>query len=210
MATFKDLQNNIAEDLTRDDLTSQIKRAVGDAVKHYETSRFYFNTTRSKTFSTVAGQDTYGAADLAEIPNIIRIDKLFLRDSVSIYPLDRYEPDEFEFIAGNPLVSSGRPTIFTYVDSSVIVWPVPLSVYTLRPHMHFRLPALSQDTDSNAWCNDAEQLIRAHAKLLLYTNLIEDTEGMQRMQLQIPALKALLDYETSARSATGRICGTDF
>src|SRR6266498_3817396 len=101
MASYLDLQNRIASDLTRDDLASQTKSAILDAVKHYETSRFFFNTTRSKTFSTVIGQDTYGAADLAEIPNIIRIDTLFLRDSVSIYPLDRYEPDEFEFLAGS-------------------------------------------------------------------------------------------------------------
>lgn len=210
MATYKDLQDRIAADLTRDDLQSQSKSAILDAVKHYETSRFYFNTTRSKTFATVSGQDTYAAAALAELPNAIRIDRLFLRDGVSIYPLDRYEPEEFEFIAGNPLAGGGRPTAFTYVDSSVMLYPKPLAVYTMRPHMHYRLATLSGDADSNAWTNDAEMLIRAHAKLLLYTNVLEDVDGMQRMQLQIPALKDKLDYETSARSATGRIQGTDF
>lgn len=210
MGTYLDLQNRIASDLTRDDLSSQIKSAILDAVKHYETSRFYFNTTRSMTFPTVVGQVAYTAAALAQIPNIIRIDDLFLRDSVSIYPLDRYEPDEFEVIAGNPLTGSGRPVAFTYVDSQILLWPTPLAVYTIRPHMHYRLTALSADGDTNAWTNDAEQLIRAHSKLLLYTNVLEDADGAGRMQGQLQAYMDRLNYETSARSATGRIRGTDF
>jgi len=210
MASFLDLRNQIASDLTRDDLSSQIASAVSDAIAHYETDRFYFNVTRSLTFPTVVGQSAYTGNDLAQIPNIIRIDHLFLRDTVSTYELDRYEPDEFEWLQGNN-TGPGKPSCFTYVDGQILLWPVPITVYTMRPHMHYRLAPLVSDTDTNAWCNGiAGQLIRSHAKLLLYTNLIEDTDGMQRMQLQIPAFKAKLDYETSARTATGQIRGTDF
>jgi hypothetical protein len=210
MGNFSDLQRNVASDLTRDDLASQIKSAVGDAIEFYETNRFFFNTTRAKTFPTVVGRDTYDGGDLAEIPNVIRIDQLFLRDGVSIYPLDRYEPDEFEFLAGNPANGPGRPCAFTYVDKTIILWPVPIAVYTLRPHMHFRLAPLVNDTDANAWTNEAEQLIRCHTKLLLYTNVLEDVDGAGRMSSQIQSYKDKLDYETSGRSATGRIRGTDF
>lgn len=207
MATYLDLQNRIAADLTRDDLTSQIKSAIGDAVKHYETSRFWFNTTRSKTFQTVAGQAVYGAAALAEIPNIVRIDHLFLPLAGTVYDLTRQEPDEFEWLASTYL---GKPTDYTYVDNTILLWPTPVTAYTMRPHMHYRLAALSADADTNAWCNEAEQLIRCHAKLLLYANVLEDTDGMARMQSEIEAFKSRLDYETSARTATGRIRGTDF
>ena len=210
MATFKDLQDRIAADLTRDDLVSQTKDAILDAVKHYETSRFFFNTTRSKTFLTVAGQDSYGAAALAELPNIIQLDRIFIRDGISIYPLDRMEADEFEFLAGSPTTGNGKPSVFTYVDGALMLYPTPAAVYTLRPHMHFRLPALSDDTHANAWTNEAEQLIRAHAKMLLYLDLLDDMEGAQKMQAKIDGLKSRLDYETSARSATGRIQGTEF
>ncbi|WP_431014562.1 hypothetical protein [Bradyrhizobium pachyrhizi] len=204
-----DLRTRIASDLTRDDLSDQIKSAVLDAIKNYETDRFYFNVTRTKTFATVVGQSAYTGADLAEIPNIIRIEHLFLRDTVSTYDLERLEPDEFEWLQGNN-TGPGKPNVFTYIDGQIMLWPVPIAVYTIRPHMHYRLATLSADGDSNAWTNDAEQLIRAHAKLLLYTNVIEDTDGMQRMQLQIPAYKGKLDYETSARMSTGKICGTSF
>ncbi|MGY3535414.1 phage adaptor protein [Bradyrhizobium sp. USDA 4452] len=209
MASYLDLQTRIAGDLSRDDLGSQIKDAIGDAIKNYERDRFYFNYTRSLTFPTVAGQVAYTGSDLPQIPNIIRIDHLFLRDTVSTFDLDRIEPDEFEWLQGNN-TGPGRSNVFTYIDGQIMLWPIPAAVYTLRPHMHYRLAALAADTDSNAWTNDAEQLIRAHAKLLLYTNVIEDTDGMQRMQLQIPAYKGKLDYETSARMSTGKIHGTNF
>ncbi len=206
MGTFLDLQNNVATDLTRTDLTSQIKSAIGDAVKHYEHDRFWFNVTRTKTFQTVIGQTSYGVADLADIPNIIRIDHLFLPVAGSVYDLCRQEPDEFEWLAS---VYLGKPTDYTYADGQILLWPIPGAIYTLRPHMHYRLAPLALDTDSNAWCNEAEQLIRAHAKLLLYTNLLEDAEGAQRMQGEVQAFKDNLNYETSARTATGRIRAPD-
>ncbi|WP_316196288.1 MULTISPECIES: hypothetical protein [unclassified Bradyrhizobium] len=209
MATYLDLQNAIASDLTRSDLGSQIQGAIQDAIKQYERQHFWFNTTRSLTFQTVPGRINYTGADLAQIPNIIRIDRLFLRWGTSTYPLDWYEPDEFEFLTALN-VSNGRPTIYTYVDSQIIMWPQPLMAYVIRPHMHYRLAPLVNGGDSNAWTNEAENLIRAQAELILYMNVLEDADGAARMQAQIPGLKAGLDYETSARSATGRIRGTEF
>ena len=209
MASFLDLRTNIASDLTRDDLGNQIGRAVLDAIKNYERDRFYFNTTRLLTFPTVPLQKTYTGADLPQIPNIIRIDQLFLKDTTSVFSLDRYEPDEFEWLTDSN-TGPGKPSAFTYIDGQILLYPTPVTVYTMRPIMHYRLDPLVQDADSNAWCNDAEQLIRAHAKLILYSNVLEDDAGAQRMQAQVPAYKDKLDSETSARSATGRIRGTNF
>jgi hypothetical protein len=124
-----------------------------------------------------------------------------------VFELRRQEIDEFEWFAS---VYQGIPTDYTYSDGTILVWPTPLAAYTLRPHMHYRLPPLVQPTDSTAWCNEAEQLIRAHAKLLLYTNVLEDSDGAQRMQGEVSAFKSKLDYENSARTGTGRIRGTDF
>lgn len=209
MGTYLDLQTAIATDLTRTDLTSQVKSAIIDAVRHYETSRFYFNVTRSMTFSTVVGQVAYASADLAQIPYIIGLDTLFLVDNGRPFELEKYEADEFEWLQSTS-TGNGRPSAYTYIDSQILLWPAPVAIYTMRPHMHYRLTELSGDTDTNAWTNDAEQLIRCHAKLLLYANLIEDTDGMQRMSAQIQAYKDHLDYKTSARMATGRIRATSF
>lgn len=209
MTTLLDLQNRIATDLTRFELTSQIANAVSDAIKLYERSRFWFNVTRSLTFNTVIGQSAYTATDMAQIPLIVRIDKLFLATSGTIYALDRYEPDEFEYLLSG-FTGPGKPNAFTYVDQQILLWPQPVAVYTMRPHMHYKFAPLVNPTDTNSWCTDAEELIRTHAKLILYTDVLEDTDGMQRMQAKIQTLKDHLDYETSARTATGQIRGTDF
>ena len=154
------------------------------------------------------GQQAYGAADLATIPNIIRIDALFLPQNQSIYPLDRTEPDDFEVISGG-MTGGGKPTAYTYIDNTILLWPNPTAVYTMRLHAFYKLPDAA-DGDTNAWTDDAEELVRSHAKMLLYMDVLEDDQNAQRMGTKIPVLLDALRSETSARMATGRIKGTEF
>jgi hypothetical protein len=208
MGTLLELKTRIAQDLTRDDLTSQIANAVSDAARLYARERFWFNTTRTMTFNTVVNQTDYGTAALAAIPNFVRIDALFLPRTQSIYPLDRYEAPDFEVLSGG-MSGGGRPTAFTYIDQMIRLWPTPNMIYALRIIGHYKLP-LPADSDTNAWTDDAEELIRSHAKMLLYTDVLEDTDGMSRMASKIPMLLGALRSETSARSSTGIIAGTQF
>lgn len=211
--TLQDLINRIASDLTRDDLTgdsltSPIANAVGDTIRFYARERFWFNQTRLQTFNTVNAQQTYTSSDLSIIPNIIRVDHLFLPQGVSIYPLDRYEPADFEVIS-SASTGGGRPTGFCYSDQTILLWPIPNAVFTMKLHCFYKLtyPNLS---DTNAWTDDAEELVRTHAKMLLYMDVLEDDANAQRMSAKIPALLAGLRSETAARMATGMIRGTDF
>lgn len=197
--TLQTMLDQIASDLTRSDLASQAQSAILDAIDHYAHDRFWFNVTRSKTFPTVANRQAYDGSDLAEIPNVIQFDGLFLKDSTSGYFMTWNDAEEAEWLLSGINTAPGRPTNFTYIDGQILLWPTPNAVYTIRPHMHYRLSAISAPTDSNAWLNEAEQLIRAHAKMLLYANTLEDDEGAARMQAQIPAHKAKLDAETSRR-----------
>ena len=211
--TLQDLQNRIAADLTRDDLTgdyltSPIANAVGDTIRFYARERFWFNQTRTQTFSTVPGQNTYTAADLSIIPNIIRIDALYLPQNQSIYPLDRFEPDDFEVISSS-MTGGGRPTGYTYSDQTILLWPIPNAVYAMRLHCFYKL-TYPNPPDTNAWTDDAEELVRSHAKMLLYMDLLEDDANAQRMATKIPALLGALRSETSARMATGLIRPTEF
>lgn len=209
--TLQTMLDRIADDLTRSDLASQAQSAILDAVDHYAHDRFWFNVTRSKTFQTVAGQQAYGAAALIEIPDVIQFDGLFLRDGTSGYYLEWVDAHEAEWRLSGVSTAPGRPTDYTFADGQLLLWPVPNAAYTLRPLMHYRLSPLAMPADRNAWLNEAEQLIRAHAKMLLYANVLEDDEGAARMQAQIPAHRAKLDAETSRRlTPTLRIRGRDF
>lgn len=210
MGTYSDLQNNIATDLTRSDLTSQIQSAVQDAIDFYSSSRFYFNTTRSMTFQTVVGQVAYPLSVLPGVADVIRFDHMFLPlNGTTIFELAYDEPEQFEWLSGSA-PGSGQPMVYTFVDQQIMIWPTPIAVYTIRPHMHYILPPLVNGTDSNAWTNDGERLIRSQSKLNLFTNVLEDDAGAQRMQGEIAALKSKLDYKTAAKSASGRIRATNF
>jgi hypothetical protein len=209
--TLQTMLDQIASDLTRSDLASQVQSAVLDAIDHYAHDRFWFNITRSKTLQTVANQQAYGATDLPEIPDVIQFDGLFLKDSTSGYFLTWQDAAEAEWLISGSTTGPGRPTDFTYIDGQILLWPTPIAAYTIRPHMHYRLPTPAAPGDSNAWLNEAEQLIRAHAKMLLYANVLEDDAGATRMQAQIPAHKAKLDAETSRRlSPRARTAGHPF
>ena len=207
--TLADLQARIATDLTRSDLTSQIANAVTDAVNFYARERFWFNTSRSLTFNTVASQIAYTVSDYSVIPLLVKIDALFVPQAQSVLPLDRYEPADFEML-NNASTGGGIPKAFTYVDQAIRLWPTPNTVFAMILHAHYKFPALVNGSDTNAWTTDAEELIRSHAKLLLYTDVLEDQDGASRMSQKVPVLLANLRAESSSRMSNGIIKPVDF
>lgn len=207
MGTLADLKSRIALELARTDLTAQIANAVSDAIKFYGSERFWFNQSRNITFNTVDGQQAYGAADQAIIPSLVKIDDVFFSGATK-YPLGRYSATDFEMLTGGS-TANGRPCAYTYTDDQIFLYPTPNDVYTMRVYAHYRLPTLN-DGETNAWTDDAEELIRSHAKQLLYLDPIEDDQGAARMGVKIPELLAALRSETSARMGTGRIRPTQF
>lgn len=212
MATYSDLKGRIATDLTRTDLTSQIANAASDAIKFYQGERFWFNTSRSLTLTTVTGTADYvGSTSIASgvtVADLVKIDAMFCPSGNSKIPMARYEAPDFEMLV-NATSSQALPVAFTYIDETLRLWPTPDTVYAIIVHAHYNL-AVPGDGDSTAWTNAAEELIRSHAKLLLYTDLLEDTEGASRMGSKIPVLLGNLRVKSSSRSSTGIIQGTQF
>lgn len=206
MGTLADLKSRIALELARTDLSAQIANAINDAIKFYGRERFWFNQSRNITFITVDGQQAYGAPDQVLIPSLIKIDDIFFSDEK--YPLDRYSATDFEMLTGGG-TANGRPCAYTYTDNQIFLYPTPNAAYTLRLYAHYRLPVLA-DGDANAWTDDAEELIRTHAKQILYLDSLEDDQGAARMGVKIPEMLSVLRAETSARMGTGRIRPTQF
>lgn len=206
MGTLAELKSRIALELTRTDLTAQIANAVNDAIKFYGRERFWFNQSRNLTFNTVPGQQAYGAAANAAIPGLIKIDQICV--GTEKYPLDRYSAPDFEVLTGGH-TANGKPCAFTYTDQEILLWPVPNDAYVMRLYAFYKLPLLTDD-EANAWTDDAEELIRSHAKQLLYLDPLEDDSGAARMQVKLTALLDGLRAETSARMGTGRIRPTQF
>lgn len=213
MTTFADIKAEVADDIddTTGEYAVQIGRAVNAAIRYAERFAFYFNETRDKTFSTVPGREWYGATDLADIATLIRIEAAYLQQANGpAADLVRFPPKEIEALADSS-AASGEPYGFVYFGQRIRLYPIPNAVYTVRLQLGpYRLTPLAVDSDSNAWLNEAYDMIKARAKYLIHKDTTKDpglaAEALSDYQDQFLVLKA----ETSARNGAGRIVPTQF
>lgn len=221
--TYGQMQSTIAYELGgRSDLTTQIQNAIQTAVAKWERVRFYFNEINDiNGFSTVTGQEYYGASDYALIGTMAHIDKLHALVSNNRYTLEPRTWQYIEDTAVNP--SSFSPpsglSDYCYYAKKIRFYPIPDGVYPITLSGTQRLSALVNSGDSNAWTQDAEALIRCEAKLDIYLNVIKNAEKAQSMKLQIygdpsqPNSVGYLDAiqgETFKRQAVPRVRATYF
>lgn len=196
------MQARLADELSRSDLTSQIKLAILSAIQTYRGKRFYFNELRSDTFNTVSGQEFYTSADLADIPNLPDIDSILFNQSSSFrYPLVKRTWAQLELWSINPTTVSGFPTDFCWYGGQIRLYPIPNGVYSCRISGTIRLTPdpLSADNDTNAWMTDGEELIRQRAKADLNINVIRDPEWQaERRNIAAQGLWFLSSMEQSA------------
>ena len=182
MSTLAVLKAEIADDLPRSDLTTQIAAAITSAIEHYKTTRFYFNESRSTTFSTVASQSEYTSTDHANIPLFFIIDEVYVKPSGgTAIPIDKEDPNEIEYsIAGG---STGQPYLWSWFDQSIRLFPIPdVATYTIRVIGALEKAAPGSDSElSNVWMVEAYELVRCRAKWYLYGHVIHDAQKAAEM-----------------------------
>lgn len=206
------MKTRIADELARDDLTSQIAYAITDAIAAYEDERFHFNESRATTFPTVASQEFYGSTDAASIANIQKID--YVKVYVGNQPYDlRYErPDAMESLSVNG-TQQGTPWAYTWYGNQIRVYPIPDQVYTIRIGASVKVAAPASDSEaSNPWMTHAERLIRARAKLELALHVLKD-EGLAATMVQAveEALNQLHGRTAMlTQAAKGRVAAMEF
>src|SRR5260221_3646459 len=186
MTTYLDMQSRLADELSRSDLTSQIKLAILSAIQTYRGKRFYWNELRSDTFNTVAAQEFYTSSDLADIPNLPDIDSILFNQSSSFrYPLTKRTWAWMEQNSINPNAVTGFSTDYCWYGGQLRLYPIPNGVYSCRISGTIRLTPdpLSADADTNAWMTDGEELIRQRAKADLNINVIRDPEWQQERRM---------------------------
>lgn len=210
MSTLALLKAEIADDLARSDLTSQIASAISSAIAFYKPGRFFFNETRDATFATVADQSRYTSDDDADIPLFLKLDGVFLEDDGQSYWLHRNEPVELEsLLDGN--ATGGRPVSYAYFNRSFWLYPVPDGVYTVRPIGQIEKAAPASDAETgNVWMTNAYELIRCRAKRYLFQHIIKDPAQASMMGAFESKALASLMVGTTQRVASGMIRKTEF
>lgn len=191
------MKARIANELARSDLTSEIAYAITDAIAAYRDERFFFNESRTITFSTVAGQEFYDSTDAAAIATIRRFDYIGVYIGDQFNRLEYCTPDEMEWLSTG-LTSSGAPFDYTYYQRKIRLYPTPDAVYTVRVGASVTFAAPANDSEiNNPWMVEAERLIRSRAKNELALHVLKDTDLAQTMAIAVQEALDQLKGETA-------------
>lgn len=199
--TLGDLKTRIADELARSDLTTEIGRAISDAIKEASTYRFWFMEVRGLTFNLVPGQDYYGSPDLSAM---IEIDDLWLTVNGQRRNLRKANDKDADCLAdGTPPI--GQPYMWTRYGDYVRFYPVPNQVMTATVDGSWRGLPMENDTAWTYWTTEGERYIRALAKRNLFAEVIMDDDRAQTMDALAKRYREELISQTYDRVATGQM-----
>ena len=102
---------------------------------------------------------------------MIEIDALTTTVSNNRYPLTRRGYGYLEDISSGQQYTS-LPYDYAFYGEQLRIYPIPNGAYACRISAHVRLTLTSTASGSVAWTNEAEGLIRRHAKKLLIAEVI--------------------------------------
>lgn len=204
MPTRGDLKAEIADDLSRSDLTSQIGSAIAYAIRRHRTRPFWWTKDRAQTFQTVADQASYTASDLAALDDLFRLTRVLVNYGDSLFALQPRNQAEIE--ASVAEASATLPEYYSFYDGALWLAPKPDDAYTVRLLGDFIEAAPASDSEAgNRWMNEAYNLIRAEAKRYLAKHVMRDRSLDEDMQQEAERELILLIKESDRRTATGLI-----
>jgi hypothetical protein len=204
MATFGELKSQIASDLRRSNLTTEIATAILDAIRDHDTERFWFNETATYTLNTVDGTDEYTLAAQAPIQEFIKIDKVRTQVGNTWFTLYETTWDEMDEAFSSP--TSGQPMDWAFQGNNQFrIFPTPNAVFPIKIFSHYRMVPLTADGDSNEWTTEAKNLIRYTALKRLFAYPIRDMAQQQSADASGMRELEYLRRETERRQRRGEM-----
>lgn len=198
MSDYGTMQNRIADEIARSDLTTPIQRSIISAIQHWQRHRFYFNESRTVTFNTVASQEFYTSSDNAYIPTFADIDAVTITALGSRMDVDKRPYHELEELSSTTTLI-GIPIYYAYYGQQLRLYPIPDGVYPVRVSGLQRLDNVSLSADTNVWFTEAEALIRARAKIILALDVLKDADEARRLEPLENSVHTALQRETVLR-----------
>ena len=210
--TFGDLKAQVASDLRRSNLTTEIASAVLDAIRDHDTERFWWNSTPLPyhlTISPGGGVDSgagfpqgdcYPLTPQGAIYEFIMIDAV--RANIGVW----YTVKSTDWLTIEDLystLSSGQPSWWALDADLLRIYPLPSQSYELRIFGHYRLPPLVNDADSNEWTNQGFNLVRYTALKRLYSFPIRDADQVQNAEQAGMRAMDYLRRKTDRRTRSG-------
>jgi hypothetical protein len=213
MPTLGEMKTHIADDLddTSSTYATQIGRAITRSIEHLKKTRFAFNESRTITITTVIGQSDYSTDDAANaLSDIIKVDGMFLTDTGNqVTPISPITPQQMQVLLDNS-ASTGEPYNYTFYANAIRIYPLPDAAYTITVMAWYRLSAPSSDGSSNAWTNEAYDLVKARALYYLASNTLRDADLATMARIAETEAEEALVREMNARNGTGYFTPTCF
>lgn len=148
---------------------NEIKSSIKSAISYYDSELFWFNEQQATT-QTVAGYEYYPVpSDYIQMYALARMDSDFTSETLEALSFDEIEQS-------NASGRMAKPRSYCTFNEQFRLAPVPDGEYELRLSYLKSFPVLSADTDANVWTAEAEPLIRATAKSILFLDVTHDPE----------------------------------
>jgi hypothetical protein len=216
MATLDDLRDRIIRETNRDELTdapnvdnlidanaTTLDLCIQRAVDYYANQRFFFNETTT-TLSAISGTQaiTYPSGYRS-------IDRLSVNIGGNRYGLQVQDWITIDQWLGWG-TANGQPTDYSVSNGVITLYPIPNDTYMLTVlGISDVTPALdySDGASSNAWTNEAQDLIAYRTRFLLLRDYFRDPDGASLAAGAEQEALAKLRAQTANQISTNRIRG---
>ncbi len=177
MATMGDLRDEIAGELARDDLDTQIETAITSAIREVETEKVRFNSEVDTSLTTTAG-----SATIALPSGFFEMISLQLSIGGVLRTMEPATP--VQIMEARYQGTQNQPCAFSVFDGLIQLDTLADDTYTatITYYRTFSLPTTG--TDTHTWITNAYSLIKYAAKRNLHANTLFDWEnagGFDRM-----------------------------
>lgn len=204
--TRADLETKIADDLARDDLTTQITEAVDTAIRAHENDRYWFNekyaVTATLSTSTASMELTTFAYTFLEF------DRVRLVRTASTY-WDLIKRDYSWVMDRQDVLVTTQPLEYTVYNDSLHFdayadQNYPIIVDGIISLANLASASFSQG-DTAAWFNAARDMIRASAKKEIWLHVLDEPDKAGAMASIEMSQHDKLLAKTNQKTSTGII-----
>jgi hypothetical protein len=209
-STRSDIEAQIADDLARSDLASQITAAVNTAIRSYRFERLGFNEAYKVTATLSTSADTMLLASLSV--RFRKLDRVRIVRAAGDY-LDLYHRDYDWIMSRQDVRVVCQPVEYAVYNSALHFDSMADQNYTLLMDGLKELGNASASYsagDTTAWFNDARELIRHRAKREVYANVLKDMELAAAAGAAEKEALRILKAEMGEQISTGFIRPTEF
>jgi hypothetical protein len=153
--------------------TAQVINAIDSAVNFYRPERFWFTEGVTSVVMLTTGAVTLSS----DLPDSVTIDLVRATDnSGTPYPLTYETWDVFEAHES----MTAEPSSWALHHQLLHVWPTNDQTRTIEVSWSGRITMTASNSSSCVWTNEAEELIRLHAKCDLCENFLLDVQAADR------------------------------